>query len=44
MMWLYFSAAVFLFGSEIAASIRDASQATGEKPSDFSPQKQSPIR
>ncbi|WP_408361767.1 MULTISPECIES: YihY/virulence factor BrkB family protein [unclassified Paraburkholderia] len=44
MMWLYFSAAVFLFGSEIAASIRDASQATGEKPSDFSPQKQSPSR
>ncbi|WP_246217438.1 YihY/virulence factor BrkB family protein [Paraburkholderia panacisoli] len=32
MMWLYFSAVVFLFGSEIAASIRDASQATGEKP------------
>lgn len=32
MMWLYFSAAVFLFGSEIAASIRDASQVTGEKP------------
>jgi membrane protein len=32
MMWLYFSAVVFLFGSEIAASIRDASQVTGEKP------------
>ncbi|WP_240975558.1 YihY/virulence factor BrkB family protein [Paraburkholderia aromaticivorans] len=32
MMWLYFSAVVFLFGSEIAASIRKASEATGEKP------------
>jgi membrane protein len=32
MMWLYFSAVVFLFGSEITASIRDASQVSGEKP------------
>ena len=32
MMWLYFSAIVFLFGSEIAAAIRDASRPAGEKP------------
>lgn len=31
MMWLYFSAVVFLFGSEIAASIRDAARQRGEK-------------
>lgn len=31
MMWLYFSAIVFLFGSEITASIRDASQPTAGK-------------
>jgi membrane protein len=30
MMWLYFSAVVFLFGSEIAASIREAAQAGDE--------------
>ncbi|MFM0630490.1 YihY/virulence factor BrkB family protein [Paraburkholderia xenovorans] len=31
MMWLYFSAVVFLFGSEIAASIGETSQANGRK-------------
>ncbi|MFM0179057.1 YihY/virulence factor BrkB family protein [Paraburkholderia aspalathi] len=30
MMWLYFSAVVFLFGSEIAASLRQAAQAGDE--------------
>lgn len=30
MMWLYFSALVLLFGSEIAASIREAAQAGDE--------------
>ncbi|WP_408457498.1 YihY/virulence factor BrkB family protein [Paraburkholderia sediminicola] len=32
MMWLYFSAVVFLFGSEITASIRQATQEPGAKP------------
>jgi membrane protein len=41
MMWLYFSAIVFLFGSEIAASIREASQVRGENPSGRSPPKHS---
>jgi membrane protein len=30
MMWPYFSAVVFLFGSEIAASIREAAQGPDE--------------
>jgi membrane protein len=33
MMWLFFAAVVSLFGSEVAASLREAAQATGDKPS-----------
>ncbi|MFL9961747.1 YihY/virulence factor BrkB family protein, partial [Paraburkholderia sediminicola] len=39
MMWLYFSAIVFLFGSEISACIRDASQVRGENTAEHSPPK-----
>ncbi|WP_241991687.1 YihY/virulence factor BrkB family protein [Paraburkholderia sp. RAU2J] len=34
MMWLFFAAVVFLFGSEVTAALREASKATSNKPSE----------
>ncbi|NKJ50839.1 ribonuclease [Burkholderia sp. SG-MS1] len=41
MMWLFFAAVVFLFGSEVTAALREASKTASDKPSE---RQQSPDR